>query len=244
MVGSLYSDYEARKPHKRLEFLIYAWHDRLLWWASNAASISPNSRILEIGPGHGFFARQCIKKGYRYQAIDTSPAVVETLRADGIMVELTDLEKWSNSEKYDVVWLSHVLEHMQNWAMARDLILSVTQKLTQDGIVVVVSPDILSWKQHFWDVDWSHGYQTSIRSCVQLLNDVGFSVEVATHHRGAYTGFIPRTLLAASSLLPHTLLDRVVTPKRAAKGDGFFYTWKVLFAWRQILIIGRNSPQK
>lgn len=143
-----------------------------------------------------------------------------------------------------MIWLLHVLEHSEDQFTARKLLSNCRQLLTDNGSIVVISPDILSWRHHFWEVDWSHGYQTSLRSTIQLIEDIGCEVDVSVYHRGGFVNPLIRGLFAVFSLLPHRLLDFLVNPARARQGDGVAYSWKAVFGWRQILIVGRKPHQK
>ena len=99
----------------------------------------------------------------------------------------------------------------------------------------------MSWKKEFLNVDWSHGYPTTIRNVCQLFNDVGLKVTTANHHRNGSTNPVVKAVFAIISLVPHRLIDRVLTPKRSKIGDGLVYSWKAVFGWRQIIIIGQKT---
>jgi 2-polyprenyl-3-methyl-5-hydroxy-6-metoxy-1,4-benzoquinol methylase len=240
MANTLYSDYESRRPHPSLDFLVVNWHKRLFHLAIKKIQPLKDFTMLEIGPGHGYLARHCLKHNIEYQAIDTSPAVVQTLRSQGISVTEGELDRLNAHKSYDLLWMSHVLEHMKDWTTARETVAAAEKVLSQGGHIVIISPDINSWRQHFWEVDWSHGYQTSLRSTIQLLSDVGLEITYASHHRGGSTKHLARALFGLSTLLPHRILDAIISPSRSKRGDGFIYTWKILFAWRQVIIIARK----
>jgi SAM-dependent methyltransferase len=138
--------------------------------------------------------------------------------------------------KYDVVYMSHVLEHCPSWLEARQLLDDCRMVLNNGGSLVIVSPDVLNWKFEFWNVDWSHGYPTSIRNISQLCSDVGFTNIKAMHHRNGSSNIVVRSLFAVLAKIPHRIVDRVITPDRYQLGDGLVYSWKAIFGWRQILI--------
>ena len=135
-----------------------------------------------------------------------------------------------------VLQLSHVLEHSLTWLAAREMISTSKELLTENGFLVVVGPDALSWKKEFWNVDWSHGYPTSVRNISQLCSDVGFTDIEAKHHRNGSTNIFIRVVFCILAKAPHRLIDRIVTPTRYRLGDGFTYSWKAVFGWRQIFI--------
>lgn len=239
MSDELYSNYVDREPHPKNAAFIKRWHARLLQMAIERG-VRP-SRLLEIGPGHGFFAEECRQRNIAYQYCDTSPAVHRKMQESGFLGHLGSLSELSRDDGFDVIWMSHVLEHAPSWTDARQLVSDACGLLSDGGCVVIVSPDILSWRSHFWDVDSSHGYPTSIRNVAQLLTDVGMEHIVAAHHRNGSSGFLTRAAMWLLSLMPHVPLDRVLTPSRAALRDGMFYSWKAVFGWRQIMVIGRRS---
>lgn len=243
MNNDLYSDYVRREPHPRAAVFIQRWHGKLLEHALKEANVQP-STVLEIGPGHGYFAQQCSDRGLVYEFCDTSPAVMDKMSELGFNGHLGLLHE--NSDKmsqYDLIWMSHVLEHSPTWLDARLLVSTARDLLTSNGILVVVSPDILSWRREFFNVDWSHGYPTAIRNVAQLFSDVGLKNIRGLHHRNASTSMFQRTIFTLLAFLPHTLFDRLLTPQRGKIGDGFLYSWKAVFGWRQIMVIGHSEEK-
>lgn len=243
MNEDLYSDYIRREPHPKSAVLIRKWHQKLLDLATDDLEYHPKS-VLEIGPGHGYFAEHCRNRGIDYEFCDTSPAVFEKMNRLGFKGHLGMLHEVSSAlGKYDMIWMSHVLEHSPSWIDARQLVAEARDLLSPEGAVVVVSPDVLSWRREFWNVDWSHGYPTSIRNVSQLCSDVGLENVKARHHRNASSNIIVRAIFAGLTLAPHRILDRLLSPSRHRLGDGFVYSWKAVFGWRQILVKGFQRPQ-
>jgi SAM-dependent methyltransferase len=235
MSEDLYSDYIRREPHPRNAVYIEKWHGKLLRHAINGKH--PVNRILEIGPGHGYFAKHCKSNGLTYEFCDTSPAVFNKMQQLGFAGHLGMLsDLLPKLGKYDVVYMSHVLEHCPSWLEARQLLDDCRMVLNNGGSLVIVSPDVLNWKFEFWNVDWSHGYPTSIRNISQLCSDVGFTNIKAMHHRNGSSNIVVRSLFAVLAKIPHRIVDRVITPDRYQLGDGLVYSWKAIFGWRQILI--------
>ena len=72
--SDLYSNYIRREPHDRSKRFISNWHKKLL---KHALSDSENlvRRVMEVGPGHGYFATHVVDMGMDYEFIDTSPSV-------------------------------------------------------------------------------------------------------------------------------------------------------------------------
>jgi hypothetical protein len=237
--NELYSNYVDRKPHPRNEKFISRWHERLLALALD--QMPRPVRVLEVGPGHGYFAKACRESGFEYRYCDTSPSVHRKMSELGFEGHLGFLHELPPaSEGFDLIWMSHVLEHSPTWLDARGMMESARALLNVGGAVVVVSPDVLTWRREFWNVDWSHGYPTSVRNVAQLMSDVGLSNIVARHHRNGSFSLLGRAVFAMISLVPHRLLDRIITPSRYRIGDGMVYSWKVVLGWRQIFVLGQK----
>ena len=236
MSSDLYSDYIRREPHPRGEVIIRRWHGRLLSLALRNFE-TPPKRVLEIGPGHGYFAEHCRLNGLEYEFCDNSQAVVSKMTQQGFKGHLGLIGDVGDLlGEYDLIWMSHVLEHSPTWLDARSMIAEASRHLTADGALVVVSPDVMNWRREFWNVDWSHGYPTSIRNVSQLFSDVGLQNIVAKHHRNGSFSILQRALITTICFVPHRLVDRIVTPARYRTGDGFAYSWKCVFGWRQIFV--------
>ena len=139
---------------------------------------------------------------------------------------------------FDMVWMSHVLEHSPSWLEARSMVDAARSLLKGGGVLVVVSPDLLSWRHQFWNVDATHGYPTTLRNVVQLLGDVGLVEVLARHHRSASFNPLIRALTRLVCLLPHRLIDPILDRDRYQRGEGYLSSWKALFGWRQIFVIG------
>jgi hypothetical protein len=239
MNEELYSNYVNREPHQRNVRYIRNWHGRLL--ALALQTLDSPSRVLEIGPGHGYFAEQCRDRGLDYFYCDTSPSVhrkMSELGFDGVLGLVTEVA--DGIGEFDLIWMSHVLEHSPSWIDARAMVDCSRKLLSENGALVVVSPDLLSWGDEFWNVDWSHGYPTTIRNVAQLLSDVGFNDVVGRYHRNGSFSLVQRAVMSLLSMIPHRLVDRLLTPSRHALGDGMMYSWKVVFGWRQIFIRARK----
>ncbi len=162
--------------------------------------ISPPGDLLEIGPGEGSLAAGAIAAGWRYRAIEASPALVETLRSQGLEVT----EAWAppiaaTDTSCDVVYADQVLEHMSGIDAARELVAESWRALKEGGILFVVVPDYLKERTFFWDVDYTHNFVTTERRVRQLLYDGGFDLEQMVRSIGVATGW-QRDLLAGGAL--------------------------------------------
>ena len=234
--SDLYSNYIRREPHARSQRYISNWHKKLL---KHALSDSENlvENVLEIGPGHGYLATQIVDIGMNYEFVDTSPAVYTKMKNQGFDGYLGTVSDFlASSKKFDLIWLSHVLEHSPTWVDARHLLLDVAGMLSPTGRIVIIGPDAQCWRREFWNIDATHGFPTTLRNVAQMADDVGLSVVHARYHRNASFGIISKAAFSILSVLPHRLIDHILTPERSKIGDGLLISWKAVFGWRQIYL--------
>jgi SAM-dependent methyltransferase len=162
---------------------------------------SPPGPMLEIGPGHGTLAALAITAGWRYAAIEPSPALAERLRAEGVDV----VQAWTPPiPKPDascrVLYADQVLEHMSGIDAARQFVAEALRVIEPGGVLFVVVPDYLKERGFFWDIDYTHNFVTTERRVRQLLYDGGFTIERVVRSIGRATG-PARDLLAGCALL-------------------------------------------
>jgi SAM-dependent methyltransferase len=235
--SDLYSNYIRREPHDRSKRFISNWHKKLLEHALRGSE-NPVKNVLEIGPGHGFFATHVVIMGMKYEFVDTSPAVYAKMKSEGFDGYLGTVREFSvSTKKFDLIWLSHVLEHSPTWVDARQLLSDIAGLLSPTGRIVIIGPDALRMGREFWNSDATHGFPTTLRNVLQLSDDVGLSMIHAKYHRNADFNFISKAVCFVVGTLPHRLIDRLLTPERSKKGDGLLYSWKTVFGWRQIFIV-------
>jgi SAM-dependent methyltransferase len=135
-------------------------------------------KTLEFGPGRGHFAREVLSLGWEYHAIDGSPSVLRLLGEEGIEVIqafVPPMPKEAGAG-YDLVLMEHFIEHMDTPASARDLVDSVCQSLTHNGLIFIVAPDFLMHGSNFWDCDYTHSFVTTTQRLRQLLLDCNFKI--------------------------------------------------------------------
>jgi len=140
-------------------------------------------KTLEFGPGRGHFARAILALGWEYRAVDGSPAVLQLLSAEGmevIQAFVPPVPKEAGSG-YDLVLMEHFIEHMDSPASARELVDTVHESLSPNGLILIVSPDYLAHRSNFWDCDYTHSFVTTNQRLSQLLLDGNYEV--------CYTGY-------------------------------------------------------
>lgn len=232
-----YSNYMERIPSDFGKRLLRIWHNEMLK-ISNVKPVGGRRRLLEFGPGHGWFAHVASDAGWQYEFEDISTPVTISMQEKGFAMASS-----SEFDAFDVVWASHVLEHADDPSDARELVAKMKHRLREGGTLVIISPDFMSWGKHFFDVDATHGYPTTLRTVTQLVTDVGLEVIAARTHRFGGTGSLRRILAYLLTVIPTTPIDFFLSPERRKFRDGPFASWKAVFGWRQILVVALREAK-
>lgn len=139
-------------------------------------NLSPNSKILEIGPGEGFFAQYCTDNNYDYTFIEENKKTAIDLATRGYKaLYISHAPPITTSRKFDLIYIGMVLEHTKDHQEAYKLLQDAYSVLAPGGKCVVLVPDITSWKQDFYDCDYTHSYPTSPSRLLQMVDDIGVS---------------------------------------------------------------------
>lgn len=135
------------------------------------------SRLMELGPGPGFFARSWLRKypATGYLAIETDASCHALLKAAG--VRLIDASAISEAdEKVDFIVMSHVLEHVPDPVK---FLVNATRNLRQGGAIFIEVP-CQDWKHK--PIDEPHLLFFDKNPMNLLLGKLGFSdIEVSYH---------------------------------------------------------------
>ena len=122
--------YKERKAHRiRKSHLLFEIIE---------ASIPQPGTMLEIGPGMGEAMECARQRGWQVQGLDISDFAIAECAKDGFDVKKGSLEGHSLDQKYDLLFMKHVLEHYRDPFKA----LKEAGKLLNDGgLLFTVVPD-------------------------------------------------------------------------------------------------------
>ena len=228
--------YESREVSDRGRGFLQWWHSRLLDQVFSEAGIP--RKLLEVGSGWGFIGAAATERGVEYRGIELSDRQTERLREDGLNVVQAQVPPYPAGPAVDMIYAAHLIEHFPTWSDAEEFVSQSRDRLEPGGTLVIVAPDVLSWRGRFWDADWSHGYPTTLRRVQQLLHETGMRVEYAAYAGGGQFGMFAPTLASFfASLVPVALGDWIT---RVALGRPYWYSFMGTLGWRQIIVIGRK----
>jgi SAM-dependent methyltransferase len=113
--------------------------------ATIAQSLKPHARICDLGCGHATYLRKFSELGFEVIGVDPDPAAREQAAKAGVMVLDGTAEKLPELHgQFDLVILSHSLEHCRNPKLALENARSI---LSDNGLCYVEVPNCAS--EHF-----------------------------------------------------------------------------------------------
>ncbi|MCX8011120.1 MAG: class I SAM-dependent methyltransferase [Ignavibacteria bacterium] len=135
--------------------------------------------ILEIGCGYGHFLASAKKLGYDCDGIEISTDACKYAKENfGVEISNCDLENFTINKKYDLIYLSHSLEHLPNPTRTCN---QIHDLLSKSGKAWIIVPNISSIERYIegnnWDA-WSlpyHLFHFNKSSITYLLRNCGFN---------------------------------------------------------------------
>jgi SAM-dependent methyltransferase len=145
--------------------------------AEDFSCLDSNSAVLEIGPGHGHFAQECLTKGFQYCAVEGSKILREELEEKGINVIDGHVPPFPvDSEKYDLFFAGMVIEHMPDHVAVTRFVEEIFRILRPGGRACLLFPNAYACGRLLWEMDYSHRYFATPRRIKQLCGQIGFTI--------------------------------------------------------------------
>jgi SAM-dependent methyltransferase len=210
----MYDEYLNRRNYAPSAFL-HLWLNKkiILYFLKETGQDLKDLRVLEIGAGVGYSARVFEQMGARnYLGVEPTTALRNYVASMGFSVHGDSLPNLISVDKdsQDLIFSLHVLEHAPNYIEARDWVKEMLRVAAPKSFLVICAPDIRSWRDHFWNADWSHGWPTTPDRIVQVATDLGASKIVAKSFYLGHPGFHFQALAKILLLIiPVKLIDWV-----------------------------------
>jgi 2-polyprenyl-3-methyl-5-hydroxy-6-metoxy-1,4-benzoquinol methylase len=135
-------------------------------------------RLLDVGFGNGSFLKIANEMGWNAEGIDFDPQAVEVARARGLNVSCATVAELSTrNEGYDIITLSHVIEHIHDPIA---LLHNIYELLKPNGHLWLETPNIASLGAARFGKHWRglevprHLVLFNSTSLCKALNSVGF----------------------------------------------------------------------
>lgn len=101
-------------------------------------TLNGNETFLDIGCGHGSVSTELIKRGHKVAGVEINKDAIESLKQKGFEVYQKDISKpLEISEKFDVVMILDVLEHLFS---PYSLLKEAKQVTKQGGVIIATVP--------------------------------------------------------------------------------------------------------
>ena len=152
------------------------------------------SRVLELGPGPGFFARNWLEKHptNNFSAIETDSSCHASLKEIGVrLVNRTDQ---AHEEPLDLIVMSHVLEHVSH---PIQFISEATQSLRKGGALFIEVP-CRDWEHK--PINEPHLLFFDKEPMKRLLANQGFE-EIKISYHGKKIAHLRKASVAGSTIM-------------------------------------------
>lgn len=106
-------------------------------WRSMAGEA--NLSILDFGCGHGKFMEMFAEIGCTVTGVDANADYIQRAKDKGFNAYVSDVFFENTRDKFDVIFLSHLIEHLQPDQLV-NLIPRLCAKLSNHGRLVIISP--------------------------------------------------------------------------------------------------------
>ena len=121
---------------------------RLFSWFNLSSFKENNGNLLEVGIGSGGFLHFTRSRGFAVTGVDLSPFVANSvIEKYSIEVKVGDISKLVFKDKFDVIILNHVLEHVQD---PIDFLSTLKTLLNDNGVICTAVPNIGSKHSRFY----------------------------------------------------------------------------------------------
>jgi SAM-dependent methyltransferase len=153
--------------------------------------VERDPEILEIGPGHGEFAERLISDGYRrYDVAEPN----ETLRAKLVHLGVRRAKNYliptlpEADASYDAILVCDVFEHLNDAREAQAFVKEAKRVLRPGGVLFILSPDLMDWKEEFYNCDFSHSNPTTVRRTHEMFINEGMQTAGFAYSYSGFTG--------------------------------------------------------
>lgn len=169
------------------------------------AHFKRHGEMLEIGPGGGELLEAATRRGFKCRALDLSQSVVRQINSLDVAAEVGSFRDAPKlGRQFDVVVMSHVLEHCEDPVEA---LLCIRATVRDGGIIYIAVPNVASWPAHL--SGWKsylpyHLYYFTPETLSATVRAAGFSVRQLT----TFQDVAGWPVAVARTLLPKTRLGR------------------------------------
>ena len=171
---------------------------------------------LEIGPGKGDIMEHIINnyKNIEYHCIEPNKQICDYLNSICKNVKNKFVPPVPYEDNYfDIVYLSNILEHLPDFKSEIAVIKEARRVLKHRGKIIINGPDLIHWRELFWDCDYTHNFPLPKRRLETLLEDNDFEIKHFNYFAGPFSGFVATIFSCAAYFFINPLLFSYLTFK-------------------------------
>lgn len=120
---------------------------------SGIQKIKPGGTLLDVGAGTGMLVEAAIQAGFQAEGIEPSKYLHKIASSHGLPVHRGTFPHENTPGPYDVITFIDVLEHVTD---PLHLMTDLRNALKEDGILVLVTPDVSSFAARLLKYRWWH----------------------------------------------------------------------------------------
>lgn len=152
---------------------------------------SHKGKLLDLGCGAGDFVHIATQMGWDSHGCDFDPIIIEQCKNKGLNVRLGGLDNYNDNEKFDVITMNQVIEHVTN---PQTTIKDCYKKINHDGCLWIATPNPEASGAKVFGKDWAglhppyHLCIPSQSELVRWLHEAGFQ-DIKILKRGPHAKF-------------------------------------------------------
>ena len=143
-------------------------------------NVNSGKELLDIGCGTGDFLYSALKNGWRVSGIEPNEKarVIANAKTNDVVSNSDKLFKFENN-RFDVITLWHVLEHLPNLEKHID---TISKLLKPGGILIIAVPNFKSYDAEYYKSFWAaydvprHLWHFSKSTIVKLFSKYNFEL--------------------------------------------------------------------
>lgn len=162
-------------------------------------------RILEVGCGYGYLTYALKKEGHEVLGIDISKNAIEVAKKFfGNLYELTSVEDFRTTKKFDVIVANELIEHLKD---PKQFLKDCLEKLNTNGIMIITTPNVDYNPKQIWPTDLPpvHTIIFSKKSFRKLAKELQLAI--------SFTDFSPSITTYENKLFSYILSRKQKNPK-------------------------------
>ncbi|WP_313374668.1 class I SAM-dependent methyltransferase [Chishuiella sp.] len=142
--------------------------------------VAKGKKILDYGCGVGDFLELMQQKGYDVLGMEPNPTARTIAQKKIGESKVVSIELKNIQQKFDVITLWHVLEHIPN---LNETIIELKNHLTENGVLIIAVPNHESYDAKYYGKYWAaydvprHLWHFSKNSMEKLLDNFGMKIE-------------------------------------------------------------------